>query len=157
MLTQSTTSSPLSPVPTDSWWHRNWKWVVPLSCCSAVGLFLGGIALIVAAAFGAMRSSGACEEAVARAESSPAVVQVLGAPLEVGWFVTGTLDPGRSAEITIPVTGPRGKARIDVVASKVTGTWAFSTLTVRLKATGERISLVKQGPPPNPAVPLKPE
>jgi hypothetical protein len=72
----------------------------------------------------------------------------LGAPLEVGWFVTGTLNPGRSAEITIPVTGPRGKARINVAASKTNGTWVFSTLTVKLTATGARISLVEKGPPP---------
>jgi hypothetical protein len=151
MLMQSLPPSPLSPIPAGSWWHRNWKWVVPLSCCSAVGLFVGGIALIIAAAFGTMRSSGACQEAVARAAATPAVVQALGSPIEIGWFVTGTLDPGRRAEITIPVSGSRGQARIDVVASKADGKWAFSTLTVKLRATGEQISLVEQGPRSNPA------
>jgi hypothetical protein len=132
----------------NAWWSRNQFRVLVAGCCGAVVLFFGGIAFIVVAAFAMMRSSGACEEAVARSESSPAVVQALGAPLDVGWFVTGTLNPGRSAEITIPVTGPRGKARIKVVASKANGTWVFSTLTVKLTATGARISLVEKGRPP---------
>jgi hypothetical protein len=138
----------------NTWWSRNWVWVLVLSCCSAAALFFGGIALVVAAAFGAMRTSGACEEAVARAESSPAVVQALGAPLDVGWFVTGTLNPGRSADIAIPVTGPRGSARIHAVASKAGDTWVFSTLTVILPARGEPLSLVAKdqprGRPPSP-------
>lgn len=112
--------------------------------------------MIVVAAFGVMRSSGACQEAVARAESWPAVVQALGTPLNVGWFVSGTLDPGRRAEITIPVSGPRGKARIEVVASKTSGDWVFSTLTVRLRSTGERISLMEQKQQVTPASPSNP-
>lgn len=137
----------------DTWWSRNWVRVLVLSGCGAVALFLGGIALTVVGAFAVIRSSGACQEAVARAGASPAIVQALGAPLEVGWFVTGTLDPGRSADITIPVTGPRGKARIHVVASKATGTWVFSTLTVKLRATGGQISLADPARPSAPAAP----
>jgi len=83
---------------------------------------IGGIAFIVVAAFAMMRSSGACEEAVARAESSPAVVQALGAFLEV------------DGSSPVPSSGPErrnhdsgnrtpGKARINVVASKTNGTW----------------------------------
>lgn len=149
---------PMSPrvgQTSGTWWSRNWIRILLVGCFGAAGLFLGGIAFIIVAAFGMMRSSGACQEAVARAGSSPAVVQALGAPLNVGWFVTGTLDPGRHAEMTIPVSGPRGKARIYVVASKATGEWVFSTLTVKLRATGERISLVEKGrlfnPAPQPA------
>jgi hypothetical protein len=126
-----------------TWWSRNWVRVLVVGTGGAVVLFFAGIAFIVVGAFAVIRSSGACQEAMARAGASPAVLQALGAPLEVGWFVTGTLDPGRSADITIPVTGPRGTARIHVVASKATGKWVFSTLTVKLRATGGQISLVE--------------
>ena len=146
-------SAPATGPTGQTWWSRNWVRVLVAGCCGAVGLFLGGIALIVVSAFGVIRSSGACQEAVARAAAAPAVVQALGSPLEVGWFVTGTLDPGRRAEITVPVSGPRGKARIDVVASKIGGSWTFSTLTVRLRATGRQIVLVDKGPPLDAAQP----
>jgi hypothetical protein len=128
----------------NTWWSRNWVRVSVVGTCGAVVLFFAGIAFIVVGAFAVIRSSGACQEAVARASASPAIVQALGTPLEVGWFVTGTLDPGRSADLTIPVTGPHGRARIHVVASKATGTWVFSTLTVKLRATGAQISLVEK-------------
>jgi Cytochrome oxidase complex assembly protein 1 len=131
----------------DTWWSRNWVRVLVVGSCGAVVLFFAGIVFIVVGAFGMMRSSGACQEAVARAAATPAVVQALGSPIAIGWFVTGTLDPGRHAEMKIPISGPRGSARIDVVASKEDGTWNFSTLTVRLRATGARISLVEQRRP----------
>jgi hypothetical protein len=106
--------------------------------------------MIVVAAFAMMRSSGACQEAVAQAESTPAIVRALGLPIDAGWFVMGTLDPGRHAEITIPISGPSGSARIYAVASKVKGKWVFSRLTVKLKATGEQIFLVEESQPSNP-------
>ena len=154
---QTPFSTPAAGPTGRTWWTRNWVRVLVVGTCGAVVLFFGGIAFIVGASFAIIRSSGACQEAVARAGASPAIVQALGAPLEVGWFVTGTLDPGRSAEITIPVTGPRGKALIEVVASRATGTWVFSTLIVRLKTTGARISLADKEPLPHPAVPRNPK
>jgi hypothetical protein len=42
-----------------------------------------------------------------------------------------------------------------IVASKATGTWVFSTLTIRLKTTGEQISLADKAPPPSPTFPLQ--
>jgi hypothetical protein len=135
----------------DTWWSRNWVCVLVVGSCGAVVLFFAGIVFIVVGAFGMMRSSGACQEAVARAAATPAVVQALGSPIEIGWFVTGTLDPGRHADMKIPISWPRGQARIRVVAAKAGGEWVFSTLTVRLSATGEQISLVGPGKAPPPA------
>ena len=145
--------SPRSPAvgrTADTWWIRNWIRVLVAACCGVGVLFVGGIASIVVGSLSVVRSSGACQEAVVRAEAAPAVVQALGEPLKVGWLVNGTLDPGHSAEITVPVTGPRGKARIEIVASKASGAWVFSTLTVTINATGARISLVESGPPARP-------
>lgn len=119
-----------------------------LGAAAALVLFVGIIATIVIGSFALMRSSGACQDAVARAERAPAVVQALGSPLVTGWIVWGTLNPGRNAKMTIPVSGPNGKARIYVVASKKADDWVFSTLTVRIASTDERIALAEQPPVP---------
>ena len=127
-----------------TWWSRHWVRIILITCGGTVVLFFGSVAFIIFGAFSMMRSSGACQEAVARVASKPAIVQALGSPIETGWFVMGTLDPGRRAEMTIPVSGPRGRARIYVDASKTKGKWNFTTLTVKLMATGEQISLVEK-------------
>jgi len=146
----------LSPEPRETkgtWKPRIGRRLGMIGLWITVGLSLLSIPSIVVGAFVMMRSSGACQEAVARAELSPAIVHALGLPIETGWLVMGTLDPGRQADINIPISGPSGSAQINAVASKVNGKWVFSTLSVRFKATGEQVSLVEKRPSFNPALP----
>jgi hypothetical protein len=134
-----------APAPRPGWWSRNWKWVVPMGCLSMVGLivlFVAGIVLIV---FGAMKSSDAYKTAVARAKANPEVVAALGTPIEEGMFVSGKTNVEGSsgeADLTIPISGPKGKAKIYAIATKHAGRWSYSTLTVEIAGREERIDLI---------------
>jgi hypothetical protein len=153
------------------WWRRNWRWFLPVGALGAAGLvvvlaFFGVIALIVVVALATTRSSGACAAAIARAAADPAVVEALGSPLEEGWLVSGTLDPGRCAELTIPVSGPKGAATIEVKAScarcrraiwpidrerDAANEWVLSALAVGVRSTGRRITILEDEAPDTPA------
>jgi len=120
------------PAP-PNWWSRNWKWFVPTGCLTLIllfGLFTG---LVITVAMGAMKSSDAYKQAVARARANPTVVEKLGTPIAEGYFATGNIsvqnDRG-NADLQIPISGPRGKAVIYAVAVKSGGQWEFSRLTV---------------------------
>jgi len=159
------------PKQTEGSWRRNWRWFLPLGALGAAGLaivlaFFGLIAFIVVSALATMRSSGACTVAVTKAGTDPAVVEALGTPIRTGWFVNGTLDPGRCAELTIPVSGPKGDATIEVKAScarcrraiwpfvrerDAANEWVLSALVVRLRATGRRITILEDEAPNTPA------
>ena len=86
--------------------------------------------------FGIMKSSGARSGAVARANSSSAVIAALGTPISEGLFVTGNISEVNSsgkADLVIPIRGPKGEASIYVTASKSPGEWNFDNLVDQVK------------------------
>jgi hypothetical protein len=123
----------------------NWKWLSPRTCVAvllAIVAFAAGLTIIVEAMF---KSSDAYHEALRRARSSSVVSSALGLPLREGFFVTGNAHFENSsghAELTIPLSGPRGKGSILVEAAKENGSWTFSTLMVQVEKSGKLIDLL---------------
>jgi hypothetical protein len=128
-----------------SWWNRNWKWFVPVGCLSIIAVVAGFVALILAFVFGMMRSSDVYMQALDRARNNSAVVSTLGTPIEAGFFTSGSINtsgPSGNAELAIPISGPKGKGTIYLVARKSTGEWSYSQLLVQIEQTGRRIDLL---------------
>jgi hypothetical protein len=144
--------SPVPPTPKGNWWKRNWKWCVPLGCFSIVVLFLalvGSIALIV---FSAMKSTHVYKDALARAKANSAVIEALGQPIKDGFLVSGnTHVNGASGEanLSIPISGPKGKGTIYVAANKSLGRWNYSGFVVEIAGTHQRINLLHSSTPAN--------
>jgi len=142
----------MNPPAKLNWWSRNWKWFVPVGCFSICLLFAGFIALIMTFAFGVMRSSDAYKVALARAKASPAVVEALGTPIQEGYFTSGNVNvtgPSGNAELSIPISGPKGNGTIYLEARKSAGEWSFSKLLVKIEKSSKRIDLLAEpGTPP---------
>lgn len=141
---------PISPHPQTGtaarpgWWARNWKWFAPTGCLALIAMVLVFVALIVAMVFGAMKSTDVYKTAVATAKAHPAVTEALGTPVEEGMFLSGNTDvtdASGNADLSIPISGPKGKGKIFVVASKSAGRWTYSTMVVEIAQSGERIDL----------------
>ena len=143
-MEQNPTHIPATPTP--NWWTRNWKWFVPAGCLSIVVLFVvfaGSIALIV---FNTMKSTDVYNEALARAKANPAVIDALGSPITEGFLISGNTNVnGASGEanLSIPISGPNGKATIYVAANKSLGRWNYSGLVVEIAKTHQRIDLLR--------------
>lgn len=129
-----------------NWWTRNWKWFVPVGCLGTIVLlvaFVGSIALVV---FSAMKSTDVYKDALARVEAHPSVIEALGSPIKEGFLVSGNTNVnGASGEanLSIPISGPKGKATIYVAAIKSLGEWNYSGLVVEIEKTHERIDLLR--------------
>jgi Cytochrome oxidase complex assembly protein 1 len=130
----------------ENWWSRNWKWFVPVGCLGTIFLVVGFVAVIMFIVFGFMKSSDVYKKAVANAKANSSVVEVLGSPIEEGLFVSGNINvsgtSGR-ADLSIPISGPDGKATLFVEATRKAGNWDFSTLVVEFKESGTQISLLE--------------
>jgi len=117
-----------------TWWNRNWKWVVPVGCITPLVCCGGFFGVILTIVFGAIKSSDPYKDSVARATADARVVELLGEPIEPGFFVTGNInvqnDSG-DANLVIPLSGPKGSGTLHVVAEKTAGKWNNSTLEVR--------------------------
>jgi len=151
-MTIDYTRSPQPPMhpgqPQQGWWSRNWKWFVPLGCVGIILIGLAGIAGIVAIVFGAMKSSDVYREALQRAQNHPEVQAALGTPIEAGWWMSGQIDIKNdtgNANISIPVSGPKGKGTIHAVASKEGGRWRYSKLDVQVEGR-QTINLLPSEP-----------
>ena len=133
-----TTPSPdMDRPPQRSWWGRNWKWVVPVGCLLPLLACSGISAAILMIVFRAIRSSDVYTEALARAKANPEVRAQLGEPIQPGWMVNGSIqviNESGSANLSIPISGPKKSATISVVATKAAGRWELESVhPVRLE------------------------
>lgn len=124
-----------------SWLGRNWKWLLAaIFVCGAV--FVVGIFTLI---MGAMRGSDVAREATARAQANALVGQRLGTPISEGWIVGGSINvsPGAGdADLSVPISGPKGKGTVYVRAQKIGGAWAYNLMEAAIEGSGERIDLL---------------
>jgi hypothetical protein len=110
-------------------------------------LLLGAfVFIIITIVFGAMKASDAYKDALAKAKADPRVVNALGSPITDGFFVSGKTNvsgSSGSADMTVPISGPKGKGTIYFVATKFMGKWTFSKFVVEVGPTGEKIDLIE--------------
>lgn len=108
----------------------------PLACLVSVAIFALVVACGGAIFFGVtgiIRNSDVVQEALARAERDPQVVAALGTPLEVGWLTLGSIETsngGGSADLNVPISGPRGSGAMLVEAVRREGVWQYRRLIV---------------------------
>jgi hypothetical protein len=127
------------------WWRRNWKWCIPAGCLSALLTVGGVIALILVLLIGLITSNDAYKQGVAKATVNPAVVAALGAPIHAGTFTTGKINVNGgsgTADLAIPISGPKGSGTIYLEAHKSAGDWSFSKLVVQIDKPPKRIDLL---------------
>jgi hypothetical protein len=120
---------------------------VPVGCLSGLTLVVGLVAGVLIFVFSLMKSSDAYKLAFARVQSSPAAVNALGEPLKSGLFVSGNINvngPSGAANLSIPVSGPKGGGTIQLKATKSVGRWTFDALFLDVAATGQRIDLLEE-------------
>ena len=101
---------------------------------------------IVFFVFGVIKSSDAYQTALSRAKQDPRVTAALGSPIREGTFVGGkvqTSGANGTSNLTIPISGPKGKGTIYAIGTKSEGKWEFSKLAVQIDG-GDLINL-KQG------------
>ena len=118
-------------------------WLVPTGCLSLLlllAVFVGSIMFLV---FGALRSTDVYKTAVARAKADLRVRAALGDDVHQGVFLSGNTNVNGAsgqANLSIPISGSKGKGTIYVVATKSAGEWNYSQLVVKTES-GETINL----------------
>jgi hypothetical protein len=120
--------------------QRRWaQWGVGLLLA---GLVLGGVGFY--AANEAMKAAVPIAMALEIAGNDPRVQERLGAPMQVGRLLSGSInteDAAGTAEMAFPVSGPNGEGTLHLSATKTSGQWTIDSLDLEIKDTGERIDL----------------
>jgi hypothetical protein len=119
-----------------------WKWI-GLGCGALVVGLVAFIAFILIVVFGSMRSSTPYQDAMARAQNDPRVIEALGSPVKPGYFISGQINTNNNdgdVNISIPLHGPKGGGILEVKGTKTSGTWKYESMKVVVK--GESIDLM---------------
>ncbi len=131
----------------NEWAWRNKKWesverfkqVQRYWAYASLALLAGSLifaAAIVFGVFGIMKQSDVYKDSLARVQNNPQIIQVLGSPIESGWWISGnintSIDSGH-ATLSYPVHGPKNSARVYLKAEKVLSRWEFQRLLVQPK------------------------
>ena len=140
---------PLQPEPMEkSWLDRHPLWKIPLGLLILLGLILLGAAPNIIK-YVSIRRSDVYKQVVARAEMHPELRAQLGEPIRPGLFVFGDYRVrGGSgvAKLSIPISGPKGKGMIHVVATRGMGIWWYATLKADVDGYREPVELLTVRP-----------
>ena len=138
-----------SAVLSGSWWKRNWPW---LAGAGGALTLLGMIALFIVVVFSLLANSEAAKLALATAEANPVVLEKIGPPFATSRWVSGSINLNGSngtAELSIPISGPKGHGSIETAARKTAGLWQISSLHLQMSDNSPWIDLLpaKLSPP----------
>jgi len=128
-----------------NWFGRNWKWLVPVGCLGMVVACAVFFLVIFGSAIWAIRSTEVYQKSIDGLSADPRVIEALGTPVKPGFMVGGSVNvsgPTGEANISIPLSGPKGKGTLYVVADKSLGFWLFTDMVLEVEETGERIDLL---------------
>jgi cytochrome oxidase complex assembly protein 1 len=126
---------------------------VPLGCFSMVLLFVAFVASVALIIFSAVKSTDVYKDALVRAKAHPAVIEVLGSPITDGFLVSGNTNVNAAAgeaNLSIPISGPKGKGTVYVAATKSLGRWTYSGRVMEIAGTHQRIDLLHSSTAANP-------
>jgi hypothetical protein len=104
---------------------------VGIGMLAATSLFVLFVMPLFFAVDAEMRNSDAYKQSMNRAQESPCVTSALGSPLRSGWMISGSIEESSiegSADLSIPVAGPKGKGNLNVRAKKLNGGWNIDSL-----------------------------
>ncbi len=108
----------------NNWFKRNWKWVLPIISVFLFSWIYFGLLF--------MKRSFPYKQALAIANKSDGLSEIIGNPVEAGWWLTGEIKYGPTgvAWLSIPVEGPNGNGIISLYAAQTKSNWKYEEIFV---------------------------
>lgn len=128
------------------WWKNNWKWVVPVGGCLTILVL--GIFFIGSLFYGVtsiLEKSEPYEYALQKINQDMQLIELLGTPIEKNGMAQGNINwhnNEKSADLKIPVAGPKGKAMLYINAHGEGDNWIYDKIMVTVK-DNEEINLLE--------------
>lgn len=123
-------------VPQPSWWKRNWKWVLPVGgCFSIIIIAVVAIGSIFYGVSNAIEDSQPYEYALEKINTDEDLINALGSPIEKDGMVQGSwnyTNGNKSANMKIPIAGPKGKGTLFVEATGEGDDWTYDVIRVEI-------------------------
>ncbi|WP_106790982.1 cytochrome c oxidase assembly factor Coa1 family protein [Aquimarina sp. Aq78] len=129
-----------------SWFARNWGWAVPVGgCLTLIVIFFIFLGSLIFGVSELITESTPYKDALVKVNEDEYVVNILGEPIETNGIMNGSLSYKNntgSADISIPIKGPKGEAQLFVVGTKQNDQWTYKEMYVIIDETDEQIDLL---------------
>ena len=116
-------------------------------CAAAVGVVVVLGVAVLALVMSFMKGADACQMSLKAAQESEVMRVELGEPITMGWLVSGNIKINNgdgTADVNVPVSGPKGSASIHTVGTKQGGgPWSFTKMQATIEAGGKQVDLLK--------------
>jgi hypothetical protein len=133
-----------------SWLEQNPYWKIPFGCLTLIFLIALFVVVLMTVITTSLRNSDVYKQALAQAASNSQVRLQIGEPLKPAWLISGQLNVSGStgnANLSIPISGPRGKGTIRAIANKTGRVWRFTYLQISVDGHPASIDLLSIQPP----------
>ena len=136
---------PPLPVKTPlTWWQRHWVWLAILGGAALLAVITLSSLALMNFVTGKLRQSEPYQIAMAAAQRDATVAEALGTPWTPSRFITGAFNESSQwsfVQLSVPITGPKAKGTLQVVASKNGDEWSYQILKVVVLAPPQTIPL----------------
>ncbi len=129
-----------------NWFGRNWKWAVPTMGCLTI--IVGIVFLFSAMVYKVtdmFKDSEPYSVGMEILKNNELVIENLGEPIETNGMFQGNInyvnDDG-TADLKIPVKGPKGEATLLIIAEMKDDVWTYQTMKVSFEDSDESIDLI---------------
>jgi len=130
-----------------NWFGRNWKWAVPsIGCLTIIIAFVLLFGAMVSKVTGMFQDSVPYSVAMESMQQNTQVIEQIGEPIEPNGMFQGNINyenNNGTADLKIPVKGPKGEATLLVIAEKNDDVWTYQTMKVSFEDTDETIDLLE--------------
>jgi len=129
-----------------SWFGRNWGWVVGGGCLSLIVITVLTIGGLIYKVTDVVRESEPYTHAYTKAIENERVIEFLGTPIETNGIGNTSYkysNGNSTAELTIPIKGPKDEGIVIVEAEKINDEWAYNVLYVKIDGETEAINLLE--------------
>lgn len=130
-----------------NWFQRNWKWALPsFGCLTIIVVFALLFGAMVSKVTDMFKDSVPYSVSMEILQKNELVLEKLGEPIEPNGMFKGNInyqDDQGTADLKIPVKGPKGKATMLVIAEKNGDQWTYQTMNVSFDDSEETINLLE--------------
>lgn len=102
----------------------------------------GCVATIFFGVSAAIKSSEPYERALAEAQNSAEVRDLIGEPVSAGFLVSGSINvdqDGGECDIQVPISGPKGSGTVRIRGTRQGGTWTYQEIAAEIN--GQTVNL----------------
>tara|TARA_R110000787_G_scaffold15134_2_gene46785 strand:+ start:21656 stop:22090 length:435 start_codon:yes stop_codon:yes gene_type:complete len=130
-----------------NWFQKNWKWAIPsLGCLSVIVVFILLFGAMVGKVTDMFKDSVPYSVGMENLQKNEFVINKLGEPIETDGMFQGNInyeDDFGTADLKIPVKGPKGEGSLMIIAEKNGEKWTYQTMEVSFKDSNEKINLLE--------------